>query len=68
MKFLLTLAVAASVAQLAPAFAQAPNKAVASTARSAGSDDGFAAFWTQFKAAVVKSDQNAVSLMIKYPV
>ena len=31
-------------------------------------DDGFAAFWTQFKAAVAKSDQKAVSEMIKYPV
>src|ERR1044072_2661043 len=35
---------------------------------AAGSDDGFAAFWTQFKAAVGKSDQKAVSDMIKYPV
>jgi len=34
----------------------------------AGSDDGFAAFWTQFRAAVGKSNQNAVSQMIKYPV
>ncbi|KRQ10021.1 hypothetical protein AOQ73_09025 [Bradyrhizobium pachyrhizi] len=38
------------------------------SARAAGSDDGFAAFWTQFKAAVSKSDQKAVSDMIKYPV
>jgi hypothetical protein len=67
MKFLLTLAVAASFVQLAPAFAQAPKKVVASSALAAGSDDGFAAFWTQFKAAVGKSDQNAVSQMIKYP-
>lgn len=36
--------------------------------RAAGSDDGFAAFWTQFKTAVAKSDQKAVSDMIKYPV
>ena len=35
---------------------------------AAGSDDGFATFWTQFKAAVGKSDQKAVSDMIKYPV
>ena len=35
---------------------------------AAGSDDGFAAFWTQFSAAVGKSDQTAVSQMIKYPV
>lgn len=35
---------------------------------AAGTDDGFAAFWTQFKAAVGKGDQNAVSQMIKYPV
>ena len=40
----------------------------AGSALAAGSDDGFAAFWTQFKAAVGKSDQNAVSQMIKYPV
>jgi hypothetical protein len=37
-------------------------------APAAGSDDGFAAFWTQFNAAVGKSDQKAVSQMIKYPV
>src|ERR1044071_5670469 len=36
--------------------------------RAAGSDDGFAAFWTQFKTAGSKSDQKAVSQMIKYPV
>jgi hypothetical protein len=35
---------------------------------AAGSDDGFAAFWTQFTAAVGKSDQTAVSQMVKYPV
>ena len=35
---------------------------------AAGSDDGFAAFWRQFKAAVGKSDQKAISRMIKYPV
>ena len=40
----------------------------AGPALAAGSDDGFAAFWTQFKAAVAKSDQKAVSQMIKYPV
>lgn len=40
----------------------------AGSARAAGSDDGFAAFWTQFKTAVSKSDQKAVSDMIKYPV
>jgi hypothetical protein len=40
----------------------------AGPAFSAGSDDGFAAFWTEFKAAVSKSDQNAVSQMIKFPV
>ncbi len=40
----------------------------AGPALAAGSDDGFAAFWTQFKAAVAKSDQKAVSRMIKYPV
>ena len=34
----------------------------------AGSDDGFAAFWTQFNAAVGKSDQKAVSQMVKYPI
>jgi hypothetical protein len=40
----------------------------AGSALAAGSDDGFAAFWTQFKAAVGKSDQKAVSRMIKYPI
>ena len=40
----------------------------AGSALAAGSDDGFAAFWTQFTAAVGKSDQKAVSQMIKYPV
>lgn len=40
----------------------------AGPALAAGTDDGFAAFWTQFKAAVSKSDQNALSQMIKYPV
>lgn len=38
------------------------------SALAAGSDDGFTAFWTQFKAAVGKSDQNALSQMIKFPV
>ena len=40
----------------------------AGSALAAGSEDGFAAFWTQFRAAVGKSDQKAVSQMIKYPV
>jgi len=40
----------------------------AGSALAAGSDDGFAAFWTQFMAAVGKSDQKAVSQMVKYPV
>jgi hypothetical protein len=40
----------------------------AGSALAAGSDDGFAAFWTQFKAAVGKSDQKAVSQMVKYPI
>ncbi|MDW6024351.1 hypothetical protein SAZ10_21605 [Mesorhizobium sp. BAC0120] len=40
----------------------------AGSALAAKSDDGFAAFWTQFKAAVGKSDQKAVSQMIKYPI
>ena len=40
----------------------------AGSAPAAASDDGFAAFWTQFKAAVGKGDQKAVSRMIKYPV
>ncbi len=31
-------------------------------------DDGFAAFWTQFNGAVGKSDQQAVSQMVKYPI
>src|SRR3954467_11563404 len=40
----------------------------AGPALAAGNDDGFAAFWTQFNAAVGKSDQKAVSQMIRYPV
>ncbi|MER8682150.1 hypothetical protein NKH00_19775, partial [Mesorhizobium sp. M1405] len=40
----------------------------AGSALAAKSDDGFAAFWTKFKAAVGKSDQKAVSQMIKYPI
>ena len=40
----------------------------AGSALAANGDDGFAAFWTEFKAAVAKSDQKAVSAMIKYPV
>ena len=40
----------------------------AGPALAASSDDGFAAFWTQFLAAVGKSDQQTVSQMIKYPV
>jgi hypothetical protein len=40
----------------------------AGSALAAGSDDGFAAFWTQFNAAVGKNDQTAVSQMIKYPI
>ena len=38
------------------------------SALAANGDDGFAAFWTKFKAAVARSDQKAVSGMIKYPV
>ena len=40
----------------------------AGIAMAANSDDGFAAFWTQFRAAVAKSDQKAVSQMTKFPV
>jgi hypothetical protein len=40
----------------------------AGSALAAGSDDGFAAFWTQFKAAASKSHQKAISQMIKFPV
>lgn len=40
----------------------------AGPALAAGSDDGFAAFWTQFDAAIRKSDQKAVSQMVKYPI
>jgi hypothetical protein len=40
----------------------------AGSALAAGRDDGFTAFWTQFKAAVGKSDRKAVSQMIRYPV
>lgn len=40
----------------------------AGSAQAATSDDGFAAFWTRFTAAVGRSDQAAVSQMIHYPV
>ena len=40
----------------------------AGSVSAAPRDDGFAAFWTQFKAAIRKSDQDAVSQMIRYPV
>ena len=50
------------------AIAQAGLLISAGSTLAAGSDDGFAAFWTQFKAAVGKSDQKAVSQMVKYPV
>jgi hypothetical protein len=40
----------------------------AGSALAAGSDDGFVAFWTQFKTAVGKSDQKAVSQMARYPI
>lgn len=42
--------------------------ALISAGPALAADDGFAAFWTQFNAAVGKSDQQAVSRMIKYPV
>ena len=40
----------------------------AGSALAAGSGDGFAAFWTQFNAAVGKNDQKTVSRMVKYPI
>jgi hypothetical protein len=40
----------------------------AGSALAAKSDDGFAAFWTQFNAAVGKNDQKAVSQMVRYPI
>ena len=40
----------------------------AGSALAAGSGDGFAAFWTQFNAAVGKNDQKTVSQMVKYPI
>lgn len=40
----------------------------AGSALAAGSDDGFAAFWTQFKTAVRESDQKAVSQMVEFPI
>ena len=32
------------------------------------SDDGFSVFWEKFKAAVIKSDKNAVAALSKFPV
>lgn len=40
----------------------------AGSALAAERDDGFAAFWAQFNDAVGKSDQKAVSQMVKYPI
>lgn len=40
----------------------------AGSALAGGSDDGFAPFWTQFDAAIGKSDQKAVSQMVRYPI
>jgi hypothetical protein len=40
----------------------------AGSALAAGDDDGFAAFWMQFKAAAGKGDQKAVSQMVRYPI
>lgn len=40
----------------------------AGSALAAGSDDGFAAFWTKFDAAIGKNDRKAVSQMVRYPI
>jgi hypothetical protein len=44
--------------------------AVAPQAHSAEAkkDDAFAAFWTQFKAAVAKNDKDAVAALTRFPV
>jgi hypothetical protein len=34
----------------------------------AAGDDGFAAFWAQFKTAVSKGDEAAVAQMVRYPI
>ncbi|MDF2118162.1 hypothetical protein PY365_21540 [Roseiarcaceae bacterium H3SJ34-1] len=63
MKTLLTLAFALSVMQLAPAFAAAPKKAVASPEVQ----KEFEGFITKFRVAVKANDPAAVATMTRLP-
>jgi hypothetical protein len=63
MKILSRLLLAAALTQLAPAFAQAPKKAVASTALQKEFDD----FIAKFRAALKANDAAAVAGMARLP-
>jgi hypothetical protein len=62
-KFLLTILLAAALVNLAPAFAQAPKKAVASPALQKEFDD----FIEKFRAALKANDSAAVAGMTRLP-
>ena len=63
MKVLLRIVLAAALVQLAPAFAQAPKKAVASPALQ----KEFAGFIEKFRAALKANDSAAVAGMTRLP-
>ena len=63
MKFLLGIVLAAALVHLAPAFAQAPKKAVASTALQ----KEFDGFIGKFRAALKANDSAAVASMTRLP-
>ena len=63
MRFLLGIVLAAALVQLAPAFAQAPKKAVASPALR----KEFADFIEKFRAALKANDSAAVAGMTRLP-
>jgi len=63
MKFLLGIVLAAALVHLAPAFAQAPKKAVASPALQ----KQFDGFIGKFRAALKANDSAAVAIMTRLP-
>jgi len=63
MKFLLRIVIAAALMQLAPAFAEAPKKAVASPAL----EKEFSGFIEKFRAALKANDSAAVASMTRLP-
>jgi hypothetical protein len=63
MKFLSTIVLAAALTQLAPAFAQAPKKAVASAALQ----QEFDSFIAKFRTALKANDSAAVAGMTRLP-